>query len=183
MKLTLASLVENINNTLVEKEGTKVSSPLHVCRQVREYIKSEGFYASLKEAGIENLLEFEDDIDKMDKVFLRTSESELRPIIKIEFNISYYSEDNLNMGGILTRLKCHLIGEGKSMATIPVEQVVLALQFNDIKKKKDALQLEIDELEEHLIAKRADRAKMETEMQNLVKKLQELKAQKDEEEN
>jgi DNA-binding IscR family transcriptional regulator len=52
LKLTLASLVENINNTLVEKEGTKVSSPLHVCRQVREYIKSEGFYASLKEAGI-----------------------------------------------------------------------------------------------------------------------------------
>ena len=175
--LTLANLVENINGILLNSEGQFVKSALEACKSVRELIQGEEFYHTLRDAGLEDILVFKDEIDQMDKVYLRTpiDDEKLWPIIKIDMQISYFDEEDLSKGGNIAVLKCRLVGEGKNMGNIPVEQMVLGLQFNYLKKQRDAIAEELDELQSQIVAKTEEKAQMDGKLAEISAKANELR--------
>ena len=68
---TLKELVESINENLKAFEGTNVSGPLDVCREVKQQIQADKFYEDLRKNNLEDLIVFEDAIDRLDYVSLR----------------------------------------------------------------------------------------------------------------
>ena len=107
---TLKELVESINENLKAFEGINVSGPLDVCREVKQQIQADKFYADLQKNNLEDLIVFEDAIDRLDYVYLRSHVGDPgpRPIIKINISISYFDETNFRAGGILTAVNCAL---------------------------------------------------------------------------
>ena len=152
MNSTLEELVENINFNLQELSGTTVESALSVCHKVRDMIKENEFYKSLEKNGLENLLVFDDSIEKMQYIYIRGSneDNSLKEIIRINININYFNETDLDAGGILNYVGCQLINMGKKIKELPLTQVVLTLQLSDITAKEKIVNDDIEKLEDEL---------------------------------
>ena len=152
MNSTLEELVENINFNLQELSGTTVESALSVCHKVRDMIKENEFYKSLEKNGLENLLVFDDSIEKMQYIYIRGSneDNSLKEIIRINININYFNETDLDAGGILNYVGCQLIDMGKKIKELPLTQVVLTLQLSDITAKAKIVNDDIEKLEDEL---------------------------------
>ena len=170
MNSTLEELVENINFNLQELSGTTVESALSVCHKVRDMIKENEFYKSLEKNGLENLLVFDDSIEKMQYIYIRGSneDNSLKEIIRINININYFNETDLDAGGILNYVGCQLINMGKKIKELPLTQVVLTLQLSDITAKEKIVNDDIEKLEDEL-------KMLKKSQQNLLEKEKEIK--------
>lgn len=171
---TLKELVESINENLKALEGTNVSGPLDVCREVKRQIQADQFYENLKENSLEDLIVFEDAIDRLDYVYLRShvGDPEPRPIIKINISISYFDETNFRAGGVLTAVNCALVETGKKLEDVPLNKVVLIMRFSDAKSKSEQLEAEITSLEDRIIELRDEKTKIDHEIVDLKEEIQ-----------
>lgn len=174
MITTLKELVESINTNLKVFEGTNVSGPLDVCREVKRQIQADQFYENLKENNLEDLIVFEDAIDRLDYVYLRShvGDSDPRPIIKINISISYFDETNFRAGGVLTAVNCTLVESGKKLEDVPLNKVVLIMRFSDAKSKSEQLEAEITSLEDRIIELRDEKTKIDHEVVDLKEEIQ-----------
>ena len=181
MNSTLEELVENININLQELSGTTVDSALSVCHKVRDMIKGNEFYKSLEKNGLENLLVFDDSIEKMQYIYIRGSneDNSLKEIIRINISINYFNEADLDAGGVLNTVGCQLIGMGVKIKQLPLTQVVLTLQLSDVNTKRKAVDDDIEKLEEELrVLKNTQKGLIEKEKE-ITEKLQNRQDNKD----
>ena len=181
MNSTLEELVENINVNLQELQGTTVTSALSVCHKVRDLIKENEFYKSLEKNGLENLLVFDDSIERMQYIYIRGSNEDesLKEIIRLNIVINYFNETDLDAGGILNNVTCQLIGMGKKIKELPLTQVVLTLQFSEINSKRKMMDDDITKIEEELKALKTERDKLLQKEEDVKKRLEETQTQKD----
>lgn len=163
---TLKELVESINENLKVFEGTNVSGPLDVCREVKRQIQADQFYENLQRNNLEDLIVFENSIDRLDCIYLRShvGDEDPRPIIKINISISYFDETNFRSGGVLTVVNCALVETGKKLEDVPLNKVVLIMRFSDAKSKSEQLGAEIASLEEHIIELRDEKTKIDQDI-------------------
>lgn len=171
---TLKELVESINENLKTFEGTNVSGPLDVCREVKQQIQADKFYEDLQRNNLEDLIVFENSIDRLDCIYLRShvGDEDPRPIIKINISISYFDETNFRAGGVLTAVNCALVETGKKLADVPLNKVVLIMRFSDAKSKSEQLEAEITSLEDRIIELRDEKTKIDHEVVDLKEEIQ-----------
>ena len=171
---TLKELVESINENLKTFEGTNVSGPLDVCREVKQQIQADKFYEDLRKNNLEDLIVFENSIDRLDCIYLRShvGDPDPRPIIKINISISYFDETNFRAGGVLTAVNCALVETGKKLEDLPLNKVVLIMRFSDAKSKSEQLGAEIAALEERIIELRDEKTKIDHEVVDLKEEIQ-----------
>ena len=181
MNSTLEELVENINFNLQELSGTTVDSALSVCHKVRDMIKENEFYKSLEKNGLENLLVFDDSIEKMQYIYIRGSNEDdsLKEIIRINININYFNETDLDAGGILNNVGCQLIAMGKKIKELPLTQVVLTLQLSDVSAKRKVISDDIEKLEDELKMLKNSHAELLAKEEEIKEKLQNTQDNKD----
>ena len=181
MNSTLEELVENINTNLQELQGITVKSALSVCHKVRDMIKENEFYKSLEKNGLENLLVFDDSIERMQYIYIRGSNEDesLKEIVRLNVIINYFNETDLDAGGILNSVTCQLIGMGKKIKELPLTQVVLTLQYSDINTKRKMMDDDIDKIEEELKALKTERDKLFEKEEEVRKRLEDTQKQKD----
>lgn len=153
MSANLKSFVENVNISLRDLWGNPINDALDACQKVRDIIKESDFYKELQASGIEELLVFKEDIEHMQFIYIRAAKDKtasLKKILRINFFINYFNEENLAAGGILTNVSCELIGIGSKVSELPIHQVIHALRYADIIGQKEILQAAIKEKEKEL---------------------------------
>lgn len=152
MNSTLDELIDNINANLKDIYGSSVKSALEVCKNVREIIKENEFYKSLEKNGLEELLVFKDDIENMGFIFLSATkdDEETKPIIKIVWKINYFDEADYSKGGVIDFVTCKPIGLGIKILTLPLAQIVMALDLKNTQIQEHTVNNKISDLEKEL---------------------------------
>lgn len=146
LDVTIKELIENLNANLQDLFGSPTKSALATCQTVREMIQENDFYKELQETGLENILIFRDGLEDMQYIFLRVSEGDEKKIMRINFNISYYDDNDISAGGVLSSVRCELIDTGKLIANLPLSKVISTLQLADIMEKIKKCETEIKEI-------------------------------------
>ena len=132
---TLKTLVEALNTELHSMVGIQVSSALEVCTTVRDNIMSGKLSATVSEA--RDMIAFRDDIEDLQYIFLKTTPSELKKIIKINVGISYFNDFETEAGGILSSLNCELIGIGAEMKDASLAELIAAARLAEVKRERN----------------------------------------------
>ena len=173
MDVTINELIENLNANLQDLFGSPTKSALETCQNVREIIQENDFYKELQETGLEDLLVFRDNLEDMQYIFLRVSDGNEKKIMRINFNISYYDDNDISAGGILSSVQCELIDVGKKIAKLPLSKVISSLQLADVVGKIKNLDKEIGEIEITLEEKRKQKEICEGRKNELLQLLNE----------
>ncbi len=131
---TLKTLVENLNKELHGMVGTQVSSALEVCMTVRKNIVSGQMGATISEAL--DVIAFREDIEDLQYIFLKTSPTDMKKIIKINVSISYFNDFETEAGGILSALNCELIGIGAEMKDASLAELIATARLAEVKRER-----------------------------------------------
>lgn len=170
---TLEELVESVNLDLSTLVGSVVKNPYDVCHKIRDVIKGNDFYKSLEENGLQDLLVFSDDIAEMRYVYIRGSkkDSNLKKIIEMRFNINFFDDTNIGLGGTITDVSCTLVGEGITFKTMPISMVVSGLKLVETQAELEDINKDIQELTDSLKEKTNKKKELEAEEERLKKLL------------
>ena len=133
---TLKTLVATLNNDLHSMVGNTVGSALDACMSVRTQVLSSNFGEQLRSEGLEDMVLFKDGIEDLNYIFLKTSPTDAKKIIKINVGIEYFNDASTEDGGILSRLDCELIGVGEEMKDASLAEIATTAQLAEVRKEK-----------------------------------------------
>ena len=86
---------------------------------------------------VHDMIAFRDDIEDLQYIFLKTSPTEMKKIIKINVGISYFNDFETESGGILSVLNCELIGVGAEMKDASLKELVATARIAEIKRERN----------------------------------------------
>ena len=114
--------------------GMQVSSALEVCKNVRKNIMTGNLSSTIAET--RNMIAFRDDIEDLQYIFLKTSPNDMKKIIKINVEISYFNDFETEAGGLLSALNCELIGIGAEMKDASLKELVATARLAEVKRER-----------------------------------------------